>query len=51
MTNQMYYQRILAAKDTNQVRKSLLISAICCMIAYVWAVIVGLSVRSMNPLA
>lgn len=45
----MYYQRILAAKDTNQVRKSLLISAICCMIAYVWAVIVGLSVRSMNP--
>ena len=49
MTNQMYYQRILAAKDTNQVRKSLLISAICCMIAYVWAVIVGLSVRSMNP--
>ena len=36
-------------EDTNQVRKSLLISAICCMIAYVWAVIVGLSVRSMNP--
>ena len=40
MTNQMYYQRILAAKDTNQVRKSLLISAICCMIAYVWVVAV-----------
>ena len=49
LTNQMYYQRILACKDTNKVKKSLLISAGCALLAYVWAVIVGLSVRSMNP--
>ncbi|MBU5625500.1 sodium:solute symporter family protein [Oscillibacter sp. MSJ-2] len=49
LTNQMYYQRILACKDTNKVKKSLLISAGCALLAYVWAVIVGLGVRSMNP--
>ncbi|MGI5964005.1 MAG: sodium:solute symporter family protein [Lawsonibacter sp.] len=49
LTNQMYYQRILACKDTKQVNKSLIITVIVAMLAYVWAVAVGLSVRSMNP--
>ncbi len=49
LTNQMYYQRIFACKEIKQVRKSLLITAIVCMSAYVWAVLVGLCVRSMNP--
>ena len=49
MTNQMYYQRILACKDTKQVNKSLAITIVAAMLAYVWAVMVGLSVRSMNP--
>lgn len=49
MTNQMYYQRILACKDTKQVNKSLAITVVAAMLAYVWAVTVGLSVRSMNP--
>lgn len=45
----MYYQRILACKETNKVIKSLAISAFCALLAYVWAIVVGLSVRSMNP--
>ena len=49
LTNQMYYQRILACKDTKQVNKSLAITVVVAMLAYVWAVTVGLSVRSMNP--
>lgn len=49
LTNQMYYQRILACKETNKVIKSLAISAFCALLAYVWAIVVGLSVRSMNP--
>ena len=49
LTNQMYYQRILACKDTKQVNKSLAITIVAALIAYVWAVVVGLSVRSMNP--
>lgn len=49
LTNQMYYQRILACKDTRQVNKSLAITVVVAMLAYVWAVTVGLSVRSMNP--
>lgn len=49
LTNQMYYQRIFACKEEKQVRKSLLISAAVCLSAYVWAVIVGLCVRSLNP--
>lgn len=49
LTNQMYYQRILACKDEKMVNKSLIITVVCAMLAYVWAVVVGLSIRSMNP--
>jgi len=49
LTNQMYYQRILACKDTKQVNKSLGITIVVALLAYVWAVLMGLSVRSMNP--
>lgn len=49
LTNQMYYQRILACKDNKMVRKSLGITACVAMTAYIWAVTVGLSIRSMNP--
>lgn len=49
LTNQMYYQRILACKESKQVNKSLFLAAIINMLAYVWAVIVGLGIRSMNP--
>lgn len=31
------------------VNKSLIITVVCAMLAYVWAVVVGLSIRSMNP--
>ena len=49
LTNQMYYQRIFACKEIKQVKTSLWITALVCISAYVWAVIVGLSVRSLNP--
>ncbi|SHJ90207.1 solute:Na+ symporter, SSS family [Dethiosulfatibacter aminovorans DSM 17477] len=49
LTNQMYYQRIFACKELKEVKKSLWITALVCIIAYFWAVTVGLSVRSINP--
>lgn len=49
LTNQMYYQRILACDDEKKVNKSLWLTILCAIIAYLWAVIMGLSVRSMNP--
>lgn len=49
LTNQMYYQRIFACKELKEVKRSLWITALVCMLAYFWAVNVGLSVRTMNP--
>ncbi|QKY70216.1 sodium:solute symporter [Lentibacillus sp. CBA3610] len=49
LTNQMYYQRIFAAKDAGTARWSLGITAIIIILSVVWASIMGMSIRSMNP--
>ncbi len=45
----MYYQRIYAAKDVSTVKWSLVITAIIIVLSDVWASIMGISIRSMNP--
>lgn len=49
LTNQLYFQRILACKNLKDVNRSLLLSTIPILLAYVWAVFMGLGIRSMNP--
>lgn len=49
MTNQIYYQRVCAIDDEKKVNKSLVYSAIATILSFVWAVWMGLSIRSINP--
>ncbi|KSU61776.1 sodium:proline symporter [[Bacillus] enclensis] len=49
LTNQMYYQRIYASKDTKGVRISLLSTAIIILLVEVWAATMGMSIHAMNP--
>ncbi|NPV81921.1 MAG: sodium:solute symporter family protein, partial [Firmicutes bacterium] len=49
LTNQMYYQRIYAIDNVKYVRTSLIISALVILTADIWAGVVGLAVRSMQP--
>lgn len=49
VTNQMYFQRIFAVDDVKKVRKSLVISAIVIFTAELYAVFLGLAIRSINP--
>lgn len=49
MTNQIYFQRVCAADSPKNVNKSLLISAAISMVAFLWVVFMGLSLRSVNP--
>lgn len=49
LTNQLYYQRIFAAREISQVRKSLLLAAIVTLVAGVYAFFVGISVRAAQP--
>ncbi|WP_449354194.1 sodium:solute symporter family protein [Virgibacillus natechei] len=49
LTNQMYYQRIYASKNVSTARWSLGLTAIVIILSVVWASIMGISIRSMNP--
>ncbi|WP_347861053.1 sodium:solute symporter family protein [Salimicrobium sp. PL1-032A] len=49
LTNQMYYQRIYASKNAKNIKISLISTAIVIMLVEVWAAIMGMSIRSMNP--
>ena len=48
LTNQMYYQRIFALKETKQVNQSLFLTTVTSITAYIWAILMGLSIRSVN---
>lgn len=48
MTNQIYFQRVCAIKEEKQVNKSLIISACLSLLSFVWAIYMGLSLRSLN---
>lgn len=50
LTNQLYYQRICAIKDEKQVNKSLVLSAIVSFIGFLWAVYMGITIQSINPM-
>lgn len=49
LTNQIYYQRIFAAKNANILKRALIITAIILVFKQVWTSIVGISIHSMNP--
>lgn len=49
LTNQLYYQRVCAIDNEKKVNKSLLITAAVSFLSYVWAVTMGISIRSINP--
>lgn len=48
LTNQMYYQRIFALKEGNKVNLSLLLTTLASIFAYIWAIYMGLGIRSVN---
>ena len=48
LTNQLYYQRIFSAKSGKEARQGIYLSAVMILIAGVYALIIGVSVRSMN---
>lgn len=49
LTNQIYFQRVCAIDDEKKVNKSLMLSALTSVLSFVWAVYMGLSIRSINP--
>ena len=49
MTNQMYFQRICAINDEKLTHKSLMISAFVTLVAFGWAVYMGIAIHAMNP--
>ncbi|WP_101912500.1 sodium:solute symporter family protein [Megasphaera vaginalis (ex Bordigoni et al. 2020)] len=49
LTNQMYFQRIFAAKDINYVKMSLFLSGVVIIISEIWASLFGMGIRAMNP--
>lgn len=49
LTNQMYFQRIFAIDNIKHVKKSLIISGLCIVIADIWASSTGMAIRTMNP--
>jgi len=48
MTNQIYFQRVCAIKDEKQVNVSLLLSSLMSLLSFVWAVYMGLAIRSIT---
>ncbi|GAA3732735.1 SSS family solute:Na+ symporter [Spinactinospora alkalitolerans] len=48
LTNQLYYQRVFAAKEVGQVRTGLVVSGLMMLIAGVYAGILGLAARAMG---
>lgn len=49
MTNQLYYQRICAIDNPKGVNKSLLLTAFFSFLGFVWATVMGLTIRTINP--
>lgn len=49
LTNQLYYQRVYAQGNIRRVRQGLVLSGIMTLLAGVYASLIGLSVRAMNP--
>lgn len=49
MTNQMYFQRVCAVDDVKKVNKSLIISAFCLFLGFVWTVYMGTAIHALNP--
>lgn len=49
MTNQLYLQRIVAIDDEKNVNKSLAISGILVFLSFVWAAVMGLTIKVINP--
>ncbi|MQA08173.1 MAG: sodium:solute symporter family protein [Pseudonocardiaceae bacterium] len=49
LTNQLYYQRIYAAKEVRQVNRGLVLAALATLVAGVYAFCVGIGVRAANP--
>lgn len=49
MTNQMYYQRIYAAKSSKTVKLSLFITVALILLVEAWAAIMGMGIRTLNP--
>ncbi len=47
-TNQIYFQRVCACKEEKDVNKSLIISACLSLLSFVWAIYMGLAIRSMG---
>lgn len=49
LTNQLYYQRVFAASSVKEARSGIYLSSILIFLAGVYALIIGLSVKAMNP--
>ena len=49
VTNQIYYQRICAMENEKKVNTSLIISGVVSFLAFIWAVITGITIKAMNP--
>ncbi|MFT9847067.1 sodium:solute symporter family protein [Aneurinibacillus sp. REN35] len=49
LTNQQVYQRVFSANNAKNARIAILVSAILYLFALVWASIMGMTIRSMNP--
>ncbi len=49
LTNQIYFQRICAIDSEDKVNSSLMLSGLLSMLSFVWAISMGLIVRSVNP--
>ncbi len=47
-TNQLYFQRVCAIKEEKDVAKSLGLSALLNIIAFVWAIYMGMSISTIN---
>ncbi|WP_077301962.1 sodium:solute symporter family protein [Virgibacillus pantothenticus] len=49
MTNQMYYQRIYAAKSSKTIKLSLIITVAVILLVEAWAAVMGMGIRTLNP--
>ncbi|WP_051297315.1 sodium:solute symporter family protein [Brevibacterium album] len=49
LTNQLYYQRVFAAKSGKEARTGIYLSAVMVMVAGGYALLIGLAVRAMHP--
>lgn len=49
VTNQMYFQRVCAIRDTKRIVPTMLISTVLVFLTDVWAYFMGTSIRALNP--